>query len=81
MMFGFLVYIHIPKEKRTNINPSGRKGIFIGYNDTSKAYRIYFSSFKKIDITRDVTFDKDSTYSRSRKLPIEEVEEPKATRF
>ena len=37
-IFGFLVYIHIPKEKRTKINPSGRKGIFVGYNDNSKAY-------------------------------------------
>ena len=37
-IFGFLAYIHIPKEKRTKLDPSRRKGIFIGYNDTSKAY-------------------------------------------
>ena len=37
-IFGWLVYMHIPKEKRTKLNPSGRKGIFIGYNDTSNAY-------------------------------------------
>ena len=24
------VYIHIPKEKRTNLDPSGRKSIFVG---------------------------------------------------
>ena len=34
-IFGFLVYIHIPKEKRTKIDPSGRNGIFIGCSDTS----------------------------------------------
>ena len=56
-IFGFLVYIDIPKEKRTKIDPSGRKGICIGYTDTSKAYQIYFPGFKKIDISRDVTFD------------------------
>ena len=39
-IFGFPVYTHISKEKRTKLNPSGRKGIFVGYNDTSKAYRI-----------------------------------------
>ena len=33
-IFGFLVYIHIPKEKRTKLDPSRKKGIFIGYNDT-----------------------------------------------
>ena len=69
-IFGFLVYIHIPKEKRTKLNISGKKGIFIGYSDTSKAYRIYFPGFRKIDISRDVTFDGDSTYFISRRTPI-----------
>jgi hypothetical protein len=40
-IFGFLVYIHIPKEKRSKLEPSGKKGSFIGYNETSKAYQIY----------------------------------------
>ena len=61
-IFGFPVYIHIPKEKRTKLYPSGRKGIFVGYFESSKAYRIYFPGFKKIDISRDVTFDEDTTY-------------------
>ena len=37
-IFGFPMYIHIPKEKRTKLDPSRRKGIFVGYSDTSKAY-------------------------------------------
>ena len=37
-IFGCPMYIHIPKEKRTKLDPSGRKGIFVGYNDTSKVY-------------------------------------------
>ena len=40
-IFGCLVYIHIPKEKRTKLDPSGKKGIFVGYNDQLKAYRVY----------------------------------------
>ena len=48
-IFGCPVYIHIPKEKRTKLDPSGKKGIFVGYNDTSKAYKIYFPGFKKIE--------------------------------
>ena len=79
-IFGFLVYIHIPKEKRTKLDPSGRKGIFVGYSDTSKTYQIYFPRFKNINISRDVTFDEDSAYSKYRKLPIEEVDKPEATR-
>ena len=71
---------HVPKEKRTKLGPSRRKGVFVGYNDTSKAYLIYFPGFKKIDISRDVTFYEDSTYFRSRRTPIQEVEEPEETR-
>ena len=37
-IFDCPVYIHIPKEKRTKLNPSGRKGILVGYNDTSMDY-------------------------------------------
>ena len=48
-IFGCLVYIHILKEKRTKLYPSGRKGIFVGYSKSLKAYRIYFLGFKKID--------------------------------
>ena len=71
---------HVLKEKRTKLDPSRRKGIFVGYSDTSKAYRIYFPGFKKIDISRDVTFYEDSSYSRFTKLPIEEFEKPEETR-
>jgi hypothetical protein len=40
-IFGFPVYIHVPKEKRTKLEPSGRRGMLVGYDETSKAYRIY----------------------------------------
>ena len=29
-IFGCLVYIHISKENRTKLDPSGKKGIFVG---------------------------------------------------
>ena len=80
-IFGCPVYIHIPKEKRTKLDPSGKKGIFVGYSKNSKAYRIYFSEYKKIDISRDVTFDEDSAYNKSKKLPIEDIEEPEVPKI
>ena len=52
IMFGCLVYIHIPKEKRTKLDPYGKKGIFVGYSESSKAYRIYCPGFKKINISK-----------------------------
>ena len=35
-IFGCHVYIHIPKEKRTKLDPSGKKGIFFGYSESSR---------------------------------------------
>ena len=40
-IFGTPVYVHVPKEKRAKLEPSGKKGLFVGYSDCSKAYRIY----------------------------------------
>ena len=57
-IFGCPMYIHIPKERRMKLDPSGKKGIFAGYSESSKDYRIYFPGYKKIDISRDVTLMK-----------------------
>ena len=53
----------------------------MGYSERLKGYRIYFPGFKKIDISRDVTFDEDSAYIKSRKRPAEEYEEMEAPRI
>ena len=37
-IFGCLLYVHIPKEKRTKMDPSGKKGIFVGYCEVSKSF-------------------------------------------
>jgi hypothetical protein len=43
-IFGCPVYIHVPKDKRKKLEPSGKKGIFVGSSESSKAYRIYVPS-------------------------------------
>ena len=35
-IFSYPVYIHIPKEKRTKLDPSRKKGIFVGYFESSQ---------------------------------------------
>ena len=37
-IFGCPVYIHVPKEKRTKLDPSCRNSTFVGYSESSKAY-------------------------------------------
>jgi hypothetical protein len=81
-IFGCPVFIHIPKENRTKLDPSGKKGIFVGYCEVSKAFKIYIPGYHHIEINRDVTFDEDETLKISRKFHLEEVyeEEPVAPR-
>ena len=56
-VFGCPVYFHVPKEKRRKSNASTKKGMFVGYNETSKAYRIYVPGQREVEICHDVTFD------------------------
>jgi hypothetical protein len=77
-IFGYPVFIHIPKEKRNKLEPSRKKGIFVGYCEVSKAFRIYISGHRHIEISRDVTFDEEAALKKSRRCQLEEVyeEEP-----
>jgi hypothetical protein len=79
-IFGCPVSIHIPKEKRTKMEPFGNKGIFVGYNETSKAYTIYVLDQRFIEVSRDVTFHEEVAFKHSKEsqqdTEIEEPEEP-----
>jgi hypothetical protein len=81
-IFGCPVFVYIPKEKRTKLDPSGKKGIFVGYCEVSKAFKVYIPGYHHIEINRDVTFDEDATLKKSRRCQREEVyeEEPVAPR-
>jgi hypothetical protein len=74
-IFGSLVYIHIPKEKRTKLEPSGMKGIVVGYSETSKAYRIYILGQKFIEVSKGVTFHEEAAFHRARELPCDTEEQ------
>jgi hypothetical protein len=74
-IFGCQVYSHIPKDKRNKLEPSGKKGIFVGYSDSSKSYRIYIPDQHKIEVSRDVTFNERMAFIKSIEETIEEEEE------
>ena len=83
-IFGCPVYVHVPKEKRSKLEPPGKKGIFVGYNESSKAYRVYIPGFRQIETSRDVTFNEDAAFSRSKsnhtnEVHDEETEAPRVT--
>jgi hypothetical protein len=75
-IFGSPVYIHVPKEKRTKMEPSGKKGAFVGYNENSKAYRIYVPGQRQIEVSRDVTFNEKVAFKKSKELQDSEAVHP-----
>jgi hypothetical protein len=77
-IFGYQIFIHILKEKINKLEPSRKKGIFVGYCEVSKAFRIYILGHHHIEINRDVTFDEYAVLNKSRNFHLEEVyeEEP-----
>jgi hypothetical protein len=58
-ILGCPIYIHVPKEKRTKLDPSCRKGTFMAYNEYSMAYRIYIPGQRHIEVRRYVTFEEE----------------------
>jgi hypothetical protein len=60
------------------LDPSGKKGIFVGYCEVSKAFRIYIPGQHHIEISRDMTFDEDAVLKKYKICQLEEVyeEEP-----
>jgi uncharacterized membrane protein YvbJ len=71
-IFGSPVYVHVPKDKKTKLDPSRKKCIFVEYSDTSKTYIVYILGHRNIDISRDVTFDEDVSFHKSKKGRAEE---------
>ena len=65
-IFGCLTYSHVPSEKRTKLKPTAEKGIFVGYDETTKAFRIYLPSQRKVVVRREVKFEEERAFRKSR---------------
>ena len=75
-IFGTPVYIHVLKEKRAKLEPSGKKGIFVGYSDSSKAYCIYVLGQRYIEVSRDVIFHEEAVFRQTQELSKEDEGPP-----
>ena len=60
--FGTPVYIHVPREKRYKLGPSGKKGTFVGYSESSKAYHIYVPGQRYIELSGDIIFHEEVVF-------------------
>ena len=71
-IFDSVCYCHVHADNRKKLNPSGEKGLLVGYSETLKAYRVYIPACKRIIVSREVQFDEDRALRRSMDLPAEQ---------
>ena len=64
-IFGCLTYSHVPSEKRTKLEATGEHSIFVSYDETSKAFRIYLPAQRKVVVRREVKFEEEKAFRRS----------------
>lgn len=80
-IFGSEVFVHIPKEKRQKWDKKSKPGIFVGYPEETKGFRVWIAGTNKIETSRDVLF-KEQTYvqleSSSTMLQPNQAEEKQA---
>uniref|UniRef100_A0AAV1TGV6 Integrase catalytic domain-containing protein n=1 Tax=Peronospora matthiolae TaxID=2874970 RepID=A0AAV1TGV6_9STRA len=72
-VFGCQAYILTPKEKRLKWDPKARAGLFLGYEEVSKAYRVYDIEAGQVMISRDVNFD-ESAFGMSMLISDDDVD-------
>jgi len=56
-VFGSEVWVHIPNEKRKELQAKSEKCIFIGYFEDVKGYKLLQPNFNEVIIIIDVKFD------------------------
>lgn len=61
-VFGNISYINVFEGKRTKLDDRSEKLICIGYDISSKGYKLYNPTNGKTVISRDVEFDKEGTW-------------------
>ena len=71
-IFGSLTYSHVPSKKRTKLEATVEKAIFVGYDETSKAFCIYLPVHRKVVVRREVRFEEERAFRKSRESEMEE---------
>lgn len=61
-IFGSRVSVHIPGQHRSKWDNKSQLGIFVGYGENVKGYRIYFPEKREVEVKRDVVFIKEANH-------------------
>jgi hypothetical protein len=61
-VFGSVAYVHIPDQRRVKLDDKSLMLIFVGYDERSKAYKLFDPTNKKIHISRDIQLNEESMW-------------------
>jgi hypothetical protein len=61
-VFVYTVYVHIPKNLRTKLDPYAKRCVFVGYFEFQKGYRCYDPQTQKLHVTLDASFRETEPY-------------------
>ena len=64
-VFRSIGYTHILDQERSKLDHKSKRYIFIGYDSSSKGYKLYNPNSSKIVISRDVEFDEEDFWEWS----------------
>jgi hypothetical protein len=70
-VFGCDAYYHV---KESKLDPRARKAIFLGFNNGVKGFRLWSIEFKKVVVSRDVTFNESHMKLSEERKGVHEVE-------
>ena len=57
-----ITYVHVPKEKRRQLDAKAEKCMLVGYSDEQNGYRRYNPRTKQAQVSRDVVFDESASW-------------------
>ena len=72
-VFGSLCFVHIPDSERQKLDAKSYKGIFVGYPEQTKGYKVYNLASGKFARTRNVIFDENNFHSFGKAPRKEEI--------
>ncbi|KAJ1691007.1 hypothetical protein LUZ63_015162 [Rhynchospora breviuscula] len=58
-IFGSVTYAHVPDQRRTKLDDKSKKYVFIGYDEKTKAFRLFDPIEKKVIISQDVQVNEE----------------------
>ena len=68
-VFGCEAFCHVPKDKRSKLDPKSIKCIFLGYGDSGEmGYRLWDPQPRKIVRSHDVVFHEDKMHRQPEKV-------------